>query len=99
MENVFAHLSAPIRTVYSEEEKERQKRNAFVFITTEPDSSKSALEDLRKVEGVKEVYLSRGAYDFVVKISGESVDHLREIVFKRIKNLSSISSTLTLMIV
>ena len=57
------------------------------------------LEDLKKVEGVNELYFSRGAYDFVVKVSGESLDHLREIVFKQIKNLSSIRSTLTLMVI
>jgi Lrp/AsnC family transcriptional regulator for asnA, asnC and gidA len=99
LENVFADLSAQISTVCSEREKEKPKRNAFVFITAEPDSGKSALEDLKKVEGVNEVYLSHGAYDFVVKVSGESLDHLREIVFKQIKNLSSIKSTLTLMVI
>jgi DNA-binding Lrp family transcriptional regulator len=99
LENVFADLSAQINAVCPEGKKEKPKRNAFVFITAEPNSSKSTLEDLKKVEGVNEVYLSHGAYDFVVKVSGESLDHLREIVFKQIKNLSSIRSTLTLMVV
>lgn len=99
LENVFADLSAQISCVCSEGENDKPKRNAFVFITAEPDSSKSTFEDLKLVEGVKEVYLSHGAYDFAVKVSGESLEHLREIVFKRIKNLSSIRSTLTLMVV
>jgi len=99
LENVFADLSAQISAVCSEGEKEKPKRNAFVFITAEPDSGKSAFEDLKKVEGVTEVYLSHGAYDFVVKVSGESLDLLREIVFNRIKNLSSIRSTLTLTVI
>ena len=76
-----------------------QKRHAFVFITAEPDSSKSALEDLKKVDGVLELYSSRGAYDIIAKVSGESLEYLREVVFKQIKNLSSISSTLTLTVV
>jgi len=99
LENVFADLNAQISAVSSEGKKEKPKRNAFVFITAEPDSSKNAFEDLKKVEGVNEVYLSHGDYDFIVKVSGESLDHLREIVFKRIKNLSSIKSTLTLMVI
>ena len=99
MENVFADLTAQMSTFCSEGEKEKPKRNAFVFITAEPDSTKSAFEDLKKIEGVNEVYLSHGAYDFIVKVSGESLDHLREIVFKQIKNLSNIRSTLTLMVV
>ena len=52
---------------------------------------------MKKVEGVNEVYRSHGAYDFIVKVNGESLDHLREIVFKRITNLSNIKSTLTLL--
>ena len=99
MENVFADLTAKINSVYPEEAKEKPKRNAFVFITAEPNSSKSTFEDLKKIEGVNEIYLSHGAYDLVVKVSGESLDHLREIVFKRIKNLSNIKTTLTLMVV
>ena len=91
LENVFADLGATISPVRSEAEKTKLKRNAFIFITAEPDSGKSALEDLKKIEGVNEVYLSHGAYDFVAKVSGESVDYLREIVFKQIKNLSSIT--------
>ena len=97
LENVFSDLSPQISTVCVERAKEKPKRNAFVFISAEADSSKSTLEDLKKVEGVKEVYLSHGTYDFIVKVSGESLDHLREIVFKRIKNISNIRSTLTLM--
>jgi len=99
LENVFADLSAQISAVCPEGEKEKTKRNAFVFITAKPDSRKIAFEDLKKVEGVNEVYLSHGDYDFVVKVSGDSLNHLREIVFKRIKNLSSIKSTLTLMVI
>jgi len=99
VENVFADSSAQISAVCSEGEKEKPKRNAFVFIIAEPDSKKSIFEDLIKVEGVNEVYLSHGTYDFVVKITGKSLDHLREIVFNRIKNLSSIKSTLTLTVI
>jgi len=93
-------MSAEIRNKYSEEETfKKPKRSAFVFITTESDASRLALEDLRKIDEVKEVYLAHGAYDLVVKISGESFDYLREIVYKRIRNLSNIKSTLTLAII
>ncbi len=100
MENVFDNLYPTISTDVSTEEKvPAHKRHAFVFITAEPDSSKVALEDLRTIEGVIEIYLSRGAYDIIAKVTGESLEHLREVVFKRIKNLSSVTSTLTLMVV
>lgn len=101
MENVFSTLDSSIilDSYESKPEVKRPLRSAFVFISTEPDSFDLALEDLKQIEGVNEVYLSRGAYDLIAKVSGESLDHLREMVFRRIKNLSSIKSTLTLTII
>jgi DNA-binding Lrp family transcriptional regulator len=77
----------------------KQKRSAFVFITAELDESHLALEDLRKLAAVEEVYLSRGAYDLVAKVSGDSLDYLREEVLMQISSLSSIKSTLTLTVI
>lgn len=100
MKNVFVDIGAEISSQCSGEETfEKPKRSAFVFITTESDSIPLALEDLRKIDEVKEVYLALGAYDLVAKVSGESFAHLREIVHTRIKNLSSIKSTLTLTVI
>jgi DNA-binding Lrp family transcriptional regulator len=81
------------------ETTQTSKRFAFVFITAEPDSTKGALEDLKNVKGVVELYNSRGAYDIIAKVSGESLEYLREVVFKNIRNLDNIKSTLTLMVV
>ncbi len=100
MENVFAQIGAEITTESSPDETLiKPKRSAFVFITAEGDSCHCALEDLRKIDGVEEVYLARGAYDLVAKVHGESLDHIREIIGKQIRNLSSIKSTLTLTVI
>ena len=100
LENVFAKLAATINTDCSDEKKlQMSRRHAFIFITAETDSNKNTIEDLKKVEGVVELYPSRGAYDIIAKVSGESLEHLREVIFKQIKNLGSIKSTLTLMVV
>ena len=100
MENVFVDLSAALNPDCSIEKKlQVHERHAFVFINAEPNSSKSALEDLKKVDGVVELYPARGAYDIIAKVSGKSLEHLREVVFKQIKNLGSIKSSLTLTVV
>jgi DNA-binding Lrp family transcriptional regulator len=101
MQNVFSDLESTINLEPYERILEDKKllRSAFVFINAEPDSFQAALEDLKQIKGVKEVYLSRGAYDIVAKVTGESMDHLREMVFSRIKNLSSVKSTLTLTVI
>ncbi len=100
MENIFVDMETEISSKYSKQETfEKPKRSAFVFITADSDDSSLAIEDLRKIEEVKEVYLANGVYDIVAKVSGTSFDHVREIVQSRIRNLSSIKSTLTLTII
>ena len=98
MENVFV-LEEMGENYSGYKKQDRPKRSAFVFITAVLDESGDALEDLKKIDEVKEVYLARGAYDIVAKISGDSFDHLRENVVKRIQSLSSIKSTLTLTVI
>jgi DNA-binding Lrp family transcriptional regulator len=99
LENVFVDLQELGAKVVGKEVFEKPKRSAFVFITAELDSSSDVLMDLRKIDEVKEVYLARGAYDIVAKISGDSFDSLRENVVNRIKNLTNIKSTLTLTVI
>lgn len=53
MENVFADIPSAIEDDYQTEEKtQKLKRHAFFFINVEPDSSNSAIDDLKQVEGV-----------------------------------------------
>jgi DNA-binding Lrp family transcriptional regulator len=100
LENVFADLTAQINVgAYKEERFKKPKREAFVFITTEPNTAKTAFEDLSQLEEIKELYLSHGVYDIVAKVTGESLEHLRELVAGRIKNSGNIKSTLTLMVI
>jgi DNA-binding Lrp family transcriptional regulator len=99
LENVFGDLHELGAKVVGKEIFEKPKRSAFVFITAELDASSDVLEDLRKMDEVKEVYLARGAYDIVAKISGDSFDGLRENVVNRIKNVANVKSALTLTVI
>ena len=77
----------------------KPKRSAYVFITAESNSSLYALEDLRRLDVVQEAYLARGAYDIVAKVTGDSLENIREDAVKRIQNLNTVKSILTLTIV
>jgi DNA-binding Lrp family transcriptional regulator len=101
MENVFSEVSAHITTESSPivESLFKPKRSAYVFITTEEDSSNNTLKDLRKIEEVQELYLAKGAYDLVARVNGGSLDELREIISKRIRNIDTVKSTLTLTVI
>jgi len=97
LENIFAH-PAQINAIPSESLK-MPKRKTFVFITTEPNASKTAFDDLKKLDCVSEAYLSHGVYDIVAKITGESLEHIREVAIQKIKNIETIKSILTLTVI
>ena len=100
MENVFVDMGAEVNGQFIREEHgAKPKRSAFVFITTDSEAGDGAVEGLKQIAEVKEVYLARGAYDIVAKVTGESFDALREIIQSRIKSMSNIKSTLTLTII
>jgi hypothetical protein len=80
LENFLRDISSEISKKYSEEETlSKPKRSAFVFITTESNAIRLALEDLRTIDDLKGVYLTHNAYDLVAKVSSESL-----IIFKRL---------------
>jgi len=71
-------------------------RKAFVLINTNPGTDTVLQSELKKVEGIVEVYLVYGVFDMVAVIEAESEEELKDIVFSRIRALKYLRSTLTL---
>lgn len=69
---------------------------AFVLINVESGSEDQVLQELKTIEGVEEAYFSYGVYDLITKIRADSMDKLKELVTRRIRTLSKVRSTLTL---
>jgi DNA-binding Lrp family transcriptional regulator len=69
---------------------------AFVLINVESGSEDEVLNELKTIEGVDEAYFSYGVYDLITKIKADSMDKLKELVTRRIRTLSKVRSTLTL---
>jgi DNA-binding Lrp family transcriptional regulator len=69
---------------------------AFVLINVESGSEDEVLKELKSIEGVEEAYFSYGVYDLITKIRSDSMDNLKEVVTRRIRTLSKVRSTLTL---
>jgi DNA-binding Lrp family transcriptional regulator len=69
---------------------------AYVLINVESGSEDDVLNELKAVEGVEESYFSYGVYDLIIKIKAETMDKLKEMVTRRIRTLSKVRSTLTL---
>jgi len=68
---------------------------AFLLINTEL-ASPEVREELKKIDGVEEVYIVYGIYDIVAKVRANTMDELKEIVTWRVRRLDKVRSTLTM---
>lgn len=72
---------------------------AIVLIQTEVGSENRVLEELTTIPEVREAYIVYGTYDVVVKIEAESLEKIRDIITNRVRRLSDIRTTVTMIIV
>ena len=70
---------------------------AYVLINCDLGSEDKLISDLRKLEHIKDVVGTFGAYDIVAKIEAETSEQLREAVTWKIRKMDKVRSTLTLM--
>jgi DNA-binding Lrp family transcriptional regulator len=69
---------------------------AFVLINVESGTEEEVIKELKTIEGVEEAYYSYGVYDIIAKIKADSMEKLKDTVTHRIRALSRVRSTLTL---
>jgi len=69
---------------------------AFVLINVESGAEDDVVRELKKIEGVEEAYFSYGVYDIIAKVKADSMEKLKDMVTHKIRTLSKVRSTLTL---
>ncbi len=69
---------------------------AFVLINVETGSEEETVAQLRKVSGIEEAHYSYGVYDIIIKVNAPSMEELKEMVTKKIRAVTKVRSTLTL---
>jgi DNA-binding Lrp family transcriptional regulator len=72
---------------------------AFVMMTAEAGKEADVLDELKKIEYVKEACLTYGVYDVVARIEAETSDKLKDTIFKKVRSLNNVKTTLTMMVV
>ena len=72
---------------------------AYVLINCDTGSEESVIDDLKSIIGVKNVSVVFGAYDIVAEVQTQTVDKLRETITIKIRKISGVRSTLTLLTV
>jgi len=72
---------------------------AYVLANCDLGAEDEVISVLKKVEHVKDVHGTFGAYDIIAKVEAETADKLRETITWKIRKMDKIRSTLTLTVV
>jgi len=57
------------------------------------------MNELIKIPEIKEVYIVYGTYDVVAKIEADTLEKIREVITDKIRRLSDIRTTVTMIVV
>ena len=68
----------------------------FIFVNVDIGEEKNAAEQFRKMPEVVRVCQTLGAYDMIVEIESKDSSELRCVLESRIKTISSLRSSVTL---
>lgn len=72
---------------------------AIVLIQTEIGAESRVMDQLYAIPEVKEVYVVYGTYDIVLKIEADTLEKIREVITDKIRKLSDIRTTVTMIVV
>ncbi len=70
-----------------------------MLINTNIGTEEEVMNELLKIEGISEAYIVYGVYDIVVKIKAPTTEALKEIISSKIRKISNVRSTLTMIVV
>jgi DNA-binding Lrp family transcriptional regulator len=71
---------------------------AFVLMNAELGSEDSLVNELKKIDGVKEVYQVYGVYDIVAQVESDTMEKTKEIITWKLRKLNGVKSTLTMIV-
>jgi len=69
---------------------------AYVLINTEANVEEEFINEVNKLDGVKEIASVYGKYDFIVIIESENMEKIKDIITWKIRRIRSVKSTITL---
>jgi len=71
---------------------------AYILITSKSGGEKNVLESLQKLEEIAEAKIVYGEYDIIAKIQTGDVDKLNDFLLEKIRQISDIEKTSTLIV-
>ena len=71
---------------------------AFVLMNAELGSEDTLVNDLKKLDSVKEVYKVYGVYDIVAQVEADTMEKVKETITWKLRKLNGVKSTLTMIV-
>ena len=71
---------------------------AFVLMNAELGSEDSLVNELKKLESVREVYQVYGVYDIVAQLEADTMEKVKETITWKLRKLNGVKSTLTMIV-
>ncbi len=72
---------------------------AFLLISAVVGQEHQVISELQSVPEVKECYMVYGVYDVIARVEAESMQHLKDVIGQRIRQLDTVRTTLTMIVV
>jgi Lrp/AsnC family transcriptional regulator for asnA, asnC and gidA len=72
--------------------------SALVGLRVEQGREEDALARLREIEGVREIHLTTGEWDVMLRVYAEDTDDLRELMFEHIAKMDGFARSQTMVI-
>lgn len=72
---------------------------AIVLLSVYSGTDTEVINELKQIDNVKQIYEVYGAYDIIVMMEGNSQSTIKETIFEKVRRLTHIKSTLTMMVV
>ena len=70
---------------------------AYILVNVEGGTEDNVLKQIKDIGGVTEGYVTYGVYDLIVKVNSDNMQTLKEVVTHKIRQITNVQSTLTLL--
>jgi DNA-binding Lrp family transcriptional regulator len=72
---------------------------AFVFLSVDIGKEPEVVQGLQEICEVKETYQVYGVYDVIARVEADNMNEIKDVIGSKIRQVSGVRSTLTMIVV
>ncbi|MGH7800139.1 MAG: Lrp/AsnC family transcriptional regulator [Thermodesulfobacteriota bacterium] len=73
--------------------------SAYVLVSLSGPQTKLAVNNIRKIKGVKSSHIVAGPFDLIMHVEGKSLEEIGELVISKVRKMSGVTNTVTCYVV